>query len=54
MTADPHAELKDEGIARVRRLQEATAEKQRTAQDRANREAGSPDVTVHDPRGRDR
>jgi hypothetical protein len=51
---DPHAELKDEGVARVRRLQEQAVERQRTAQDRANREAGSPDDTVYDPRGRDR
>jgi hypothetical protein len=50
---DPHAELKAEAVARVRRLHEQATEKARTNQDRRNAEAGSPDEKVHDPRGKD-
>ena len=51
---DPNAELKREGVERARRLQERTTERQVTNQDRRNAEAGSPDDTDHNPRGRDR
>jgi hypothetical protein len=51
---DPHAELKDEAVARVRRLHERATERQQTNQDRRNVEANSPDDTCYDPCGKDK
>jgi hypothetical protein len=51
---DPHAELKDEEVARVRRLHERATEKQQTNQDRQNRAANSPDDKTYDPCGQGR
>jgi hypothetical protein len=51
MTTDPHAELKREEVARVRRLHEQAVDRSVNAQDRANRAAGSPDTRVYAPSG---
>jgi hypothetical protein len=42
MVDDPHAELKREGIERMRRFHEARLDQQVNAQRRANEAAGAP------------
>jgi Ribbon-helix-helix protein, copG family len=49
MTADPHKTMKDEDVARVRRLQRRHGDRQCYNQDSRNTEAKSPAPTVYQP-----